>query len=163
VDDVRKATVADAEELVRLRAVLMASIYASPSPDDAWQPLASDTLRHRLAEADPTLLGFVVERPEEPGSLAACAFGTLEYRLGGPGNPSGRVGYIFNVVTDPEHRRKGYSRRCVIALLDWYRDRGVRTIDLRASADGEPLYRSLGFARTPDPAMRLRLPPPQSE
>lgn len=44
------------------------------------------------------------------------------------------------------------------ALLDWYRARGIRTIDLRASAQGEPLYKSLGFTHSPDPAMRLRLP-----
>ena len=37
------------------------------------------------------------------------------------------------------------------ALLDWYRNHGLTTVDLRASPDGEPLYRSLGFVRTPDP------------
>ena len=40
------------------------------------------------------------------------------------------------------------------ALLDWFRERGVRKVDLTASADGEPLYASLGFVRTPDPAMQ---------
>jgi hypothetical protein len=30
----------------------------------------------------------------------------------------------------------------------------VEVVDLRASPDGEPLYASLGFARTKDPAMR---------
>lgn len=43
------------------------------------------------------------------------------------------------------------------ALLDWFRERGVRRVDLRASEEGEPLYASLGFVRTPDPAMRLTL------
>jgi hypothetical protein len=32
---------------------------------------------------------------------------------------------------------------------------GAGVIDLRASPDGEPLYASLGFVRTTDPAMRL--------
>jgi hypothetical protein len=45
------------------------------------------------------------------------------------------------------------------ALLEWFQTQGVRKVDLRASADAEPLYRSLGFARTSDPAMRLRLEP----
>jgi hypothetical protein len=43
------------------------------------------------------------------------------------------------------------------ALLGWFRDQGVRVADLKASPEGEPLYTSLGFARTSDPAMRLRL------
>jgi hypothetical protein len=42
-------------------------------------------------------------------------------------------------------------------LLAWYRRRGITTVDLRASTEGEPLYRSLGFVRTRDPAMQLIL------
>ncbi len=34
----------------------------------------------------------------------------------------------------------------------------MTTVDLRASPEAEPLYRSLGFKRTRDPAMRLTLP-----
>ncbi|MGN9781077.1 hypothetical protein ACTMTF_06600 [Nonomuraea sp. ZG12] len=44
------------------------------------------------------------------------------------------------------------------ALLGWYRERGIMAVFLRASREGEPLYRSLGFSHTPDPAMLLRLP-----
>lgn len=62
-----------------------------------------------------------------------------------------------SVATDPDMRRRGYSRACMEALLAWFRERGVPRIDLRASCDGEPLYTSLGFVRTPDPAMRLTL------
>jgi hypothetical protein len=43
------------------------------------------------------------------------------------------------------------------ALLEWFRSRGVGAADLRASADGEPLYTDLGFVRTADPAMRMRI------
>ncbi len=156
--EVRRATVADAAELVRLRAVMLASIAGHEPTGDGWRHAARETLRRRLAEPDPTLAAFVVERSDPPGALAACAVGAVEYRLGGPGNPTGETGYVFNVVTDPDQRRRGYSRRCMTALLDWYRHRGVGTIDLRASPQGEPLYRSLGFVATPDPAMRLRLP-----
>jgi GNAT superfamily N-acetyltransferase len=90
--------------------------------------------------------------------LAACAVGVIEQRLGGPANPSGLVGYVFSVATDPAHRRRGYSRACMQGLLAWFDDRRVSTVDLRASVEGEPLYRSLGFVRTVEPAMRLTLP-----
>lgn len=125
-----------------------------PNPDVSWQPAAVATLRARLADPDGDLTAFVVDRP---GGLAACAVGTVEYRLGGPGNPQGVSGYVFSVATDPDMRRRGHSRACMEALLAWFESRGVRKIDLRASSEGEPLYTSLGFARTPDPAMRLTL------
>jgi GNAT superfamily N-acetyltransferase len=67
---------------------------------------------------------------------------------GDPANPSGRYGYVFNVATDPDCRRRGYSRACMVAVLDWYRERGVRKVDLKATEAGEPLYRSLGFVRS---------------
>ncbi|ASW55135.1 GNAT family N-acetyltransferase [Plantactinospora sp. KBS50] len=162
VPDARRATVADVDELVRLRAVMLAGM-ADGAPDGGapdggeWRRGSAATLRTRLAEPDPTLAAFVVDR-DGTGALAACAVGTVELRLGGPDNPSGRVGHVFNVATDPDRRRRGYSRACVSALLDWFRAADVRRIDLRASAEGEPLYRSLGFVRTRDPAMRLRGP-----
>jgi ribosomal protein S18 acetylase RimI-like enzyme len=63
---------------------------------------------------------------------------------------------VFNVATDPDQRRRGYSRACMEQLMGWFERRGVTKVDLKASPEGEPLYASLGFARTADPAMRLR-------
>ena len=42
-----------------------------------------------------------------------------------PENPSGMAGYVYNVVTDPGYRRRGYSRGCMRELLTWFRQRGV--------------------------------------
>lgn len=144
----------DADELVRLRGVMMASVHGhAPIPGD-WQRHAADTFRIRTAEG--TLAAFVVDRPDTSG-LAACAVGTIERRLGGPDNPTGDNGYVFNVATDPDQRRRGYSRACMVALLDWFQARGVTRISLTASTEGEPLYRSLGFADISVPTLRVHL------
>ncbi|MFI0236279.1 GNAT family N-acetyltransferase [Streptomyces sp. NPDC016845] len=150
---VRRAAPEDAEELVRLRKIMLDSMR--PSTDVSWQPATITALRAHLAEYEGELCAFVVDAPAPGSGLAACATGAIHRRLGGPGNPSGSSGHVFNVCTDPEHRRKGYSRACVEALLAWYQERGVRRIDLHATPQGEPLYASLGFSRTPSPAMRL--------
>ncbi|MEU4688458.1 GNAT family N-acetyltransferase [Actinoplanes sp. NPDC023714] len=152
---IRQATPDDAAELIRLRAVMLQS-FPRPDWNDDWREPSRQILVRRLAEPMPTMAAFVVDHPDGPG-LAACALGTIEERLGHPNGPDGLAGYVFSVATDPDQRRRGYSRACMTALLDWFRARGVNKVDLRASEDGEPLYESLGFRRTPDPAMRLSL------
>lgn len=159
--EVRRAGPADAEELVRLRGIMLADIADDGAADDGrWRPAAIGTLRAKLGEAGSTMAAFVVDRTDRDGALASCAVGVIDQRLGSPGNPLGRSGYVFSVVTDPGLRRRGYSRSCVTALIEWYREQGVRTVDLRASAEGESLYRDLGFRPAAHLAMRLRLPDP---
>ena len=79
------------------------------------------------------------------GGLAATAIGAIDERLPSERNPSGRSGYIYGVCTDERYRRRGYSRRVLQALLDWYAEQGVPRIELHASEFGEGLYRELGF------------------
>ncbi|MBU2665416.1 GNAT family N-acetyltransferase [Actinoplanes bogorensis] len=152
--EVRRATAADAAELVRLRAVLFD--IPEGSDENGWRRSAASILVRRLSAPSPTMAAFVVDRGS--GQLAACAVGIIEERLGGPANPAGLVGYMLNVATDPADRRRGYSRACTSALVDWFRAQGAGVADLRATPTAEPLYSSLGFTRTSDPAMRLRLP-----
>ncbi|MFD7668149.1 hypothetical protein [Streptomyces sp. NPDC059788] len=38
----------------------------------------------------------------------------------------------------------------------WFREQEVARVDLSASSAGEPLYRTLGFADHPDPALYWR-------
>lgn len=154
--EARRATVDDAAELVRLREVLMGVLSGEGST--AWQESSRQILRRRLAESSPTMAGFVVDQPDNAGRLAACAVGVIEERLGAPRNPQGLTGYVFNVATDPGRRRRGYARACTVALLGWFRAQGVGAVDLRATAEAEPLYASLGFHRVDDPSMRARLP-----
>jgi GNAT superfamily N-acetyltransferase len=153
---VRRAGPADAGEVLRLRQVMIDSVPGADAGPE-WQEESLPTVRRRLAEPDARFVAFVVDHPERPGTLAALVAGTLEYRIGRAGNPHGRVGYVFSVATDPGARRRGFSRACMEALLDWFREQGARQVDLNASAEAEPLYASLGFVRKPDPSMRLRL------
>ncbi len=144
----------DVAELVRLRAVMLGAMAGQPVEPGPWQQEALAMLQARLAEPEPTMAAYVVDVPDGVG-LAACAVGTIDLRLGGPANPSGRTGYVYNVVTDEAYRRRGFSRACMASLLGWFARRGVSTVDLRATADGEPLYRALGFAPVSHTALRL--------
>lgn len=163
---VRAATPDDAPELVRLRAVMFASMQATqamrartaaPEAPDGWRAAAETVLRKVLVDPDGNFGVFVVDDDERPGRLAACAIGTLEQRLPAPGHPDGLFGFVFNICTDPDRRRRGYARACTVALLDWFDARGATRLDLHASPEGQELYRGLGFAEHSVALSRARL------
>lgn len=152
----RHADLGDIEELVRLREVMLSSFI--DAGDDAWKLSAAEILRRRMSEDKPTIGITVIDAPDGSGGLAACAVGTISERLPGPHNPTGRYGWIFNVVTDAQWRKRGYSRACTQALLEWFGDQSVHVLELLASEQGEGLYKELGFAVSAEPAMRLNAP-----
>jgi GNAT superfamily N-acetyltransferase len=158
---IRRASAADADALVRLRAAFAAELHGelfAAEPDDRWQASFREVVRRELASARMRIL--VVDGDHEAdGRLAACGVGTIDQWLPGPHLRDGRIGHVSNVYTAPAYRRRGYSRAIVNGLLAWFADCRVTRIDLHASPSAEPLYRSLGFADHPDPALSRRASP----
>jgi GNAT superfamily N-acetyltransferase len=71
----------------------------------------------------------------------------------GPGYPGDRLAFVYNVYTDPAHRRRGVARIVMRAIHAWCREAGIFSLALNASKDGRDLYRSLGYAESPNPMM----------
>lgn len=72
------------------------------------------------------------------GEIAACALGVLQGAYLG----------IFDVITHPSRRRRGFARGIVTHLLNWAHARGATHAYLQVSADNHPalaLYSQLGF------------------
>ncbi|GIH91493.1 GNAT family N-acetyltransferase [Planobispora siamensis] len=151
---VRDATPDDIPELVRLRQILadrMAQDGSFPV-ESHWREAYADSLKERLGTSDTAV--YVVDAPQ--GGLAACGIGLIFDRFPGPYLPDGRYGYIQGMTTDPGHRRRGHSRAIMGALMEWYRARGIRKVDLHATSDGEPLYRQFGFVEDGYPSLTWR-------
>ncbi|MFJ9519354.1 GNAT family N-acetyltransferase [Kitasatospora sp. NPDC101801] len=134
----RPAGPEDADELLRLR---VAVLDGGPLTDE-WRTTFRDDMRDRLG-TDPNLLAYVV--PTADGGLAACAIGIVYRGYLGPAFPTGRWGRIHTVATDPAHRRLGHGRAVTTALVEALKDRGCGSVELRATAAGASLYRTLGF------------------
>lgn len=64
-------------------------------------------------------------------------------------------GYILNVYTHPNHRRKGLARELTRIAVDWCAAHGIDFVFLHASPQGRLVYEGLGFQ--PGSEMRLRL------
>jgi ribosomal protein S18 acetylase RimI-like enzyme len=139
----RPAVPTDIPELIRLRVVMLTSLGRDPGPEDAaWRPVAAEWFQQRLARPEDWV--FRVVGPEG-GVLQACGAGWLTEHLPGPRAPLGLRGHIGFICTDVDARRQGHARRILSELIEWFTPRGVARLELRASADGQALYRSAGF------------------
>lgn len=155
---------ADAPEVVRLAELMFRGLGAQldDSQWDRWRRAS----RSAVADRDETRVGmFVVDHPERRGVLVACGAGIVSSRLPNPWHPDGLAGYVQWMSTDVAFRRRGLARAVLRAVLGWFEERGVDNIELHATEEGAPLYRSEGFWRgSGGEPMRRRpwdLPPEQ--
>ena len=58
---------------------------------------------------------------------------------------TGKTGTVLNVYTRPEHRKKGYGKQLMNALLEGAKAMGLSVVELKATEDGYHLYKSVGF------------------
>jgi GNAT superfamily N-acetyltransferase len=115
--------------------------------DDTWEYSCKDAFEQALSDPDGMIQAFVVDAGDFPGKLAACSVGVIQQRLPGPDNHSGLVGFIQNVSTDPDYRRRGFARATVEAALEWLDSCGVPKTELVSSVMGDSMLRTLGFTQ----------------
>ncbi|WP_283136447.1 GNAT family N-acetyltransferase [Rhizohabitans arisaemae] len=148
---VRLAGSGDIAELVRLRELLfrdLAAGWGPPPSEVSWKDRCADALAGLLTSDEMRIVVI-----DGTTGLAACGMGAVDRRLPTPYNPSGLVGHVFGIVTDPAYRKRGHARAIVEDLLAWFDGRGLKRVDLNASPEGHGLYRSLGFDDHPDPVL----------
>ena len=82
----------------------------------------------------------------ENGKLVGSAFLLVTAKPPSPAFPSGKVGSVLNVYTAPEYRRRGVAKTLMGMLIDEAEKMRLDHIELKATDDGYPLYKALGFA-----------------
>jgi len=82
---------------------------------------------------------------EDGGKIIGSAFLTVRELPPNPNFPNGRVGTVLNVFTEASHRRQGIATALMELLISDARVMELDHIELKATEDGYPLYRKLGF------------------
>ena len=148
--EIRAAGMDDIDGLVGLGVLMFAAMGLDV--DGSWQAEGAAVLRRLFASGE--AYAPVAVDPLT-GTIVAGGVVTIAQRLPSPPNPSGLQAYIQWVATAPAYRRRGLAREVLLGLLLWCKGRGLRGADLHATADGEALYRALGFDDTPSPFLRI--------
>ncbi len=149
---VRLATSADAELMAEYR--LRFNIELSPPQhSDAIEKLRKQLI---LYFENHTANGDFISAIATIGKHVA-GIGSMEPRIipGNFKNPSGRWGFILNMYTVPEFRKRGVARAILDKLIETGLQQGLTAFELLATKEGQPVYEKAGFRIFPSPCMRF--------
>lgn len=137
--------------------------HREPLPPEATEPERARVQASRRAYA--AWVRAAVERGTYHGVLGlqggvVVAGAGLVFLEWGPTpqDPNPLRARVSNVFTEPQHRRRGWARRLVLACLDEARARGVRVVTLSASEEARGLYEALGFRSSTTEMLRVEPP-----
>ena len=136
--------VADITTLMKWRREVIEHVFGE-EPSEALMQRNEEFYRRHLANH--THLPFLAL---EDGKEAGCGALCLTEELPSPDNPTGRCGYLMNIYVREEFREKGIGHAIVRRLVEEARIRDCHKIYLETTAEGRPVYESLGFRDLPD-------------
>jgi ribosomal protein S18 acetylase RimI-like enzyme len=132
-------------ELTDLKSNPGVTVVRSETLSKAWQTeffrmngVSEDhyhTMRAMLNAIVPRTCCFSIETED---STVACGFAVQDGQYVG----------LFDIVTDPNHRRRGLGQAITLDMMKWGKDQGASTAYLQVVADNKPaieLYKKIGF------------------
>ena len=131
-------------ELLSWRKEVIENVFGE-SPSEVLMKANEDFYRRHIT--DGTHLAFVaLDGTEEAGCGGIC----LTEELPSPDNHSGKCGYLMNIYVREKFRQHGIGHQIVKKLIEEAQNRNCNKIYLETTAEGRPVYESLGFRDLPD-------------
>ena len=143
----KKATIADIDELVRTRIiVLRAANKLSNDVDMSLVEKESYEYYKSALETGEHVAYLVYDNETFIGAGGVSFYQVMPTYH----NPTGKKAYIMNMYTASEYRRQGIAFHTLDLLVKDIRKQGVSQITLEATEMGRPLYEKYGFVKMED-------------
>jgi GNAT superfamily N-acetyltransferase len=140
---IRLATVEDIPTIVAQRRAMFHDMGTTdPAALDAMEAHFRPWVRQKMEQGE----FFTWLAEDGQGRVVAGAGLWVQEWPPTPQAVLGRRGYVLNVYTHPDYRRRGLARRLMRLIVAWCWEHDLPILTLHASADGRLLYDSLGFA-----------------
>jgi len=145
------AGIEDTETLVEYRLVFARELAGEKPPELIADLRKQMTGYFKKATASGDCVSVIARSGD-----AIAGIGTVHFRElpGNFKNPSGKWGYVMNMYTVPEFRRRGICGAILEKLVVEGRKKGITAFELHATTDGEPVYKKGGFEIHNEPTYR---------
>ncbi|MBK9727036.1 MAG: GNAT family N-acetyltransferase [Saprospiraceae bacterium] len=146
-----KATIDDTSTLVDNRILFALELSGEQSQEKTIALRKQMTNYFSKATADNSCISYIAKYN---GIVAGIGSVHSREMPGNFKNPSGKWGYIMNMYTVPEFRRKGICKAILEILVEEGKKFGITAFELHATKDGENVYRQEGFIQHNEPTLR---------
>ncbi len=131
----------DIPELVRLRIMYMIDDFGSIT-DEEKEGMEKQLPDYFERELGKKLIAFVA-RAE--GRLVAAAYLLIIEKPANPYFLNGLDSEVLSVFTEEDYRGRGICSNLMKKMVDYARQHSISRIDLKATEEGYPIYKKLGF------------------
>jgi ribosomal protein S18 acetylase RimI-like enzyme len=140
----RRANMADLDTLVDLRIRFLNDFFKRSDGEDTAVLRGNLASYFSRAVKEETFIAWLAESGEEVVATSGMVIWWSPPKYGG--SETGEKGYILNMYTVPEFRRKGIATRLLQELLKDAKERGLTYVHLHATMNGLQIYRKAGFS-----------------
>jgi GNAT superfamily N-acetyltransferase len=141
---IRRCEISDLEVLVKMRVEFLKEAEHVKDGTNVKE-LTLELAEYIKSHINKDLFFWVAEIEEIAVSTGALSFWEKLPIYAGKQNGS-KIGYISNMYTVPEYRRKGIASDILEEIIKFGKEIGMLKIMLHALEDGKGVYKSLGFS-----------------
>lgn len=141
--DILRLDETSVNEFCRLRMELFEELGEINKYDDITE-LRSVTKQYYLSHINKDLISWGIFQEEKLTAVGSlCLFARIPYKE----NLSGSEGYILNIYTSPEFRKRGFANLILDSIIDYSKKNNIGRLWLNSSEQGMDIYSRRGFIK----------------